>query len=278
MNLEIRFWGVRGSVATPSQENLGYGGNTSCVEIRGGSGQIAIFDAGTGLRNLGEDLLRQSAGPNVKVNVFLTHYHWDHIQGLPFFGPLYREGCEITFHASEKLGPLRERLRRQMSAPYFPVDFDSVAARLHFVEIDGAGAQAGDLRVTCFPMHHPQGAAGFRVESPSGVVVYASDLEPGNAEMDRVVRESSEGADALIYDSQFTPEEYEAHKGWGHSHWREAAAVARDARVKELILFHHDPSHDDQTMSRIEEAARGLFERASAAREITAPSAGGPAR
>jgi len=276
--LGLKFWGVRGSVATPRQENLGYGGNTSCVEIRGGSGQIAIFDAGTGLRNLGEDLLRQFPGQKIKVNVFLTHYHWDHIQGLPFFGPLFREGCEITFHASEKLGPLRERLRRQMSAPYFPVDFDSVAARLRFVEMDGAGVQAGDLRVTCFPMHHPQGAAGFRVESPSGVVVYASDLEPGDAGLDRLVRESSEGADALIYDSQYTPEEYTVHKDWGHSHWREAAAVARDARVKELILFHHDPSHDDATMSRIEEAARGLFERTSAAREVIAPSAGGPAR
>jgi len=206
--LGFRFWGVRGSAPTPKRENLGFGGNTSCVEIRGGGGEIAIFDAGTGLRNLGEDLLRQFPEQNIKVNVFLTHYHWDHIQGLPFFGPLYQEGSEITFYASERLGPLRERLRRQMSPPYFPVDFDSVAARLRFVEMDGAGAQAGDFRIACFAMNHPQGAAGFRVESPSGVVVYASDLEPGDAELDRVVRESAEGADALIYDSQFTPEEY----------------------------------------------------------------------
>jgi phosphoribosyl 1,2-cyclic phosphodiesterase len=275
--LGMNFWGVRGSAPTPKRENLGFGGNTSCVEIRGG-GQIAIFDAGTGMRNLGEELLRQFPGQSIKVNVFLSHYHWDHIQGLPFFGPLYQEGNEITFHASEKLGPLRDRLRRQMSAPYFPVDFDTVAARLHFVEMDSASVQAGDLRVSCFPMHHPQGAAGFRVESPSGVVVYASDLEPGNAELDRVVRASAEGAGALIYDSQFTPEEYGAHPGWGHSHWREAAAVARDAQVEELILFHHDPSHDDTAMSRIEEAARGLFERTTAAREIIVPSAGGPGR
>jgi|SRR5579863_5614620 len=265
--LGLRFWGVRGSAPTPTQENLGYGGNTSCVEIRGGSGEIAIFDAGTGMRNLGEDLRKQFPGQKITVNVFLTHYHWDHIQGLPFFGPLFQEGTEITFHASEKLGPLRDRLRQQMSAPYFPVDFDSVAARLQFVEMDGGGVQLGDLRVGCFPMHHPQGATGFRVESPSRVVVYASDLEPGNAAMDRIVRESAEGADALIYDSQFTPEEHEAHKGWGHSHWREAAAVARDARVEELILFHHDPSHTDQIMNQIQASARKLFERTSAARE-----------
>lgn len=265
--LGFRFWGVRGSAPTPKRENLGFGGNTSCVEIRGGGGEIAIFDAGTGLRNLGEDLLRQFPEQNIKVNVFLTHYHWDHIQGLPFFGPLYQKGSEITFYASERLGPLRERLRRQMSPPYFPVDFDSVAARLRFVEMDGAGVQAGDFRIACFAMNHPQGAAGFRVESPSGVVVYASDLEPGDAELDRVVRESAEGADALIYDSQFTPEEYASHQGWGHSHWREAAAVARDARVKELILFHHDPSHTDEIMTQIEASARELFERTSAARE-----------
>ena len=265
--LGMRFWGVRGSVATPQEENLGYGGNTSCVELRGSGGEIAILDAGTGMRNLGEDLLRQFAAQKIKVNVFLTHYHWDHIQGLPFFGPLFQEGSEITFHASEKLGPLRERLRRQMSAPYFPVDFDTVAAHLQFVEMDGAGVQVGDLRVACFAMNHPQGAAGFRVESPSSTVVYASDLEPGNRDLDRLVRESAEGADALIYDSQFTPEEYEAHKGWGHSHWREAAAVARDARVKQLILFHHDPSHTDEIMTQIEASTRQLFERASAARE-----------
>src|ERR1700693_2326359 len=114
--LEIKFWGVRGSAPTPKRENLGYGGNTSCVEIRSGSGQIAIFDAGTGMRNLGEDLLRQFPGQNMKVNVFLTHYHWDHIQGLPFFGPLFQEGSEITFHASERLGPLRDRLRGQVRA------------------------------------------------------------------------------------------------------------------------------------------------------------------
>ena len=277
--LGLRFWGVRGSVATPKQENLGYGGNTSCVEIRGGSGEIAIFDAGTGLRNLGEELLRQFPGRKIKVNIFLTHYHWDHIQGVPFFGPLFQEGTEITFHASEKLGPLRDRLRRQMSAPYFPVDFDTVAARLQFVEMDGAGVQAGDLRVSCFAMNHPQGCLGFRVETKDGVLVYATDNEPGDAEFDKGVRKLADGADILIYDAQYLPEDYAARRrGWGHSHWREAAAVARDARVKELILFHHDPSHDDRTMSRIEDAARGLFERTSAAREIIAPSAGGPAR
>jgi phosphoribosyl 1,2-cyclic phosphodiesterase len=265
--LGLKFWGVRGSAPTPTKENLGFGGNTSCVEIRGGNGEIVILDAGTGIRNLGETLLASFPRHDLKLNIFLTHYHWDHIHGLPFFGPLYQEGCEITFHASEKLGPLRDRLRGQMSAPYFPVDLDSVAARLHFVEMDGSPVQAGGLRVTCFPMHHPQGASGFRIESPSGVIVHASDLEPGNAELDRIVRDSSAGADALIYDSQFTPEEYTTHKGWGHSHWREAAAVARDARVKELILFHHDPSHDDRTMAGIEASTRELFERASAARE-----------
>ena len=265
--LETKFWGVRGSVPTPKRENLGFGGNTSCLEIRGGKDEIAIFDAGTGMRNLGEDLEKRFPGQRLTVRVFLTHYHWDHIQGLPFFRPLYQEGNEIIFHASERLGPLQDRLRRLMTAPYFPVEFDSVAARLRFVEMDGASVQAGDLRVACFPMHHPQGAAGFRVESPAGAIVYASDLEPGSAELDRVVRESSEGANALVYDAQFTPEEYATHRGWGHSHWREAAAVARDARVKELVLFHHDPSHDDGIMSGIEASASELFERTTAARE-----------
>jgi ribonuclease BN (tRNA processing enzyme) len=127
--------------------------------------------------------------------------------------------------------------------------------------------EAGGLRISTFPMHHPQGAFGYRMESEHGVVVYASDLEPGNAELDRVVREFAEGANALIYDSQFTPEEYLTHRGWGHSHWREAASVASDAQVKQLVLFHHDPSHDDRTIERMEADTRRLFAYTLAARE-----------
>jgi phosphoribosyl 1,2-cyclic phosphodiesterase len=263
----LTFWGVRGSLPTPRRENLGYGGNTSCLEIRGAGNEIAIFDAGTGIRNLGEAVLRQSPGRGLKLHVFLTHYHWDHIQGLPLFAPLYQAENEITFYASERLGSLQQHLRGQMSAPYFPVPFDDIPARVHFAEMDTKSIPVGDLRVSGFPMNHPQGASGFRIESPAGVVVYASDVEPGHVELDRVVREAAAGADTLVYDTQFTPEEYLTHRGWGHSHWREAAAVARDAQVKELILFHHDPSHDDDMVTHMQNQTRALFENTTSAKE-----------
>jgi phosphoribosyl 1,2-cyclic phosphodiesterase len=237
------------------------------LEVRGADNEIAIFDAGTGIRNLGEALFQQSQGQGLKLHIFLTHYHWDHIQGLPLFRPLFQAENEIVFYASERLGSIRQHLRGQMNAPYFPVKFDEVPSRTSFVEMDAQSVAVGNLRVSGFPMNHPQGAGGFRIESPAGAIVYASDLEPGNGELDRVVREAADGADTLIYDAQYTPEEYLTHQGWGHSHWREAAAVAKDARVKELILFHHDPSHNDDMLTELQTQTRGLFERTTSARE-----------
>jgi len=263
----LTFWGVRGSVPTPKRDNLGYGGNTSCLEIRSADEEIAIFDAGTGIRDLGQALLRESQGKGLKLHIFLTHYHWDHIQGLPLFTPLFQAENEIVFYASERLGSIRQRLSGQMSAPYFPVKFDEVPSRTSFVEMDAEGVAVGSLRVSCFPMNHPQGAGGFRIESPAGAIVYASDLEPGDGQLDRVVRQAADGADTLIYDAQYTPEEYLTHQGWGHSHWREAAAVANDARVKELILFHHDPSHNDDMLTELQTQTRVPFEHTTSAKE-----------
>jgi len=237
------------------------------LEVRGTDNEIAIFDAGTGIRDLGQALLQQSQGKGLKLHIFLTHYHWDHIQGLPLFTPLFQAENEIVFYASERLGSVRQHLSGQMSAPYFPVKFEEVPSRTSFVEMDAQSVAVGSLRVSGFPMNHPQGAGGFRIESPAGAIVYASDLEPGDGQLDRAVREVADGVDTLIYDAQYTPEEYLTHRGWGHSHWREAAAVATDAQVKELILFHHDPSHNDDLLTELQTQTRALFERTTSARE-----------
>jgi phosphoribosyl 1,2-cyclic phosphodiesterase len=266
--LRLKFWGVRGSTPTPQIENLTYGGNTACFELRLGDHEIFVFDGGTGARNLGLSLANEFAGERLCIKFFLTHFHWDHIQGIPFFVPLYGAAHDITFFSSASMISLHETLEGQMSRPYFPVNFDSVAAERSFVEVEERRPVAiGGLSIHPFPLNHPQGCAGYRIEAAGRSVVYASDLEHGHAVLDRVVREYSQGADVLIFDAQYTPEEYEKHRGWGHSTWLEATRVAKEAGVKQLILSHHDPSHSDSAVYHIVRHASERFENTIAARE-----------
>jgi phosphoribosyl 1,2-cyclic phosphodiesterase len=238
------------------------------VEVRSDANRILVFDGGTGIRNLGQALRAEFRNEPIAASIFLTHYHWDHIQGIPFFLPLYRPENEITFRTSQVFGSCEERLMGQMSQPYFPVSLDEVGARRHFQDFpDGLSIPVGDVLVRPFPLNHPQGACGYRVESPRAAVVYATDLEHGHPRLDQVLREYSHNADILIYDAQYTPHEYQSHTGWGHSTWEEATRVARDAGVKHLILFHHDPWHNDLFMEEVVEQARQHFENTSAAME-----------
>jgi phosphoribosyl 1,2-cyclic phosphodiesterase len=262
----VRFWGVRGSTPTPEIQNLGYGGNTSCVEVRSDENDVLIFDGGSGVRRLGQSLHEEFRDQKLSVSMFLSHFHWDHIQGIPFFLPLYVPENEMTFYAGKFLGPLQERLHGQMSKPYFPVSLD-VGARSNFVEVDSGKIEVGRLRIHPFRLHHPQGSCGYRVESQRGSIVFAMDREHGDPHLDREVREYSQQADILIYDAQYTPAEYPSHRGWGHSTWEEGVKVARDAGVKQLILCHHDPWHNDQDVLEIQQQARAQFENTLAATE-----------
>ena len=264
--LQVKFWGVRGSIPTPTAENLGYGGNTTCVEIRTSAG-IFVIDAGTGIRNLGLKLQRESAGSPCSVAMLLTHFHWDHIQGLPFFTPLYSPSNEVTFHSCRAPEQIQELLEGQMSKPYSPVKFELLGAKRRCVDTSSEAFRHNGLTIRPFPMNHPQGACGYRIEQDGAVIVHASDLEHGDPKMDRILRDHAENADMLIIDAQYTPEEYESKRGWGHSTWLEATRVARDAEVKQLVLFHHDPAHDDRAIDEIVASARRHFENTVAARE-----------
>jgi phosphoribosyl 1,2-cyclic phosphodiesterase len=264
--IRLKFWGVRGSTPTPQLENLGYGGNTSCLELRLPDGQSIIFDAGSGLRNLGSTLLKEANGSRLDLNVFLTHFHWDHIQGIPFFAPLFREGNRVTFH-SHCNGRLEEVLEGQMARPYFPIDLASVAARREFVDFGQQPTTLAGVTIRPFPLNHPQGAVGYRIEVGKRVIVYATDLEHGHPLLDNVLRESAAGADLLIYDAQYTPDEYVRYRGWGHSTWEEAVVIAREVGVRQLLLFHHDPSHNDTFLDGMGDAARQSFEFVAPARE-----------
>jgi phosphoribosyl 1,2-cyclic phosphodiesterase len=263
--LQLKFWGVRGSSPTPLFENLEHGGNTSCLEIRPAGGEVLIFDGGTGSRGLGGALMREAEGGNLSLKFFLTHFHWDHIQGIPFFAPLYREGNSVTFYSFPEADTLRATIEGQMETPYFPVNF-VLHARRDYVQMREPLDLNGPV-VRSFPLNHPQHAVGYRIEHQGASIVYASDLEHGNARLDKVLRDCAEGADVLVYDAQYTAEEYATRAGWGHSTWAEATRVARDAQVKQLILFHHDPAHGDDMMREIVDRARQSFENSHAARE-----------
>jgi len=267
--MRIKFWGVRGSTPTPQAENLRYGGNTSCVEVRLGD-QIYIFDCGTGFRVLGRELGHEFGARPFAAHVFVSHFHWDHIQGMPFFRPLYdNPNSHFVFHSSSRTRGLQQVMAEQMAAPYFPVNLAQMRAQLSFYNIDNGHLPMADgIQIKTAWLNHPQGCMGFRLETKEGVLVYATDNEPGDPNFDKAVRKLAEGADILIYDAQYLPEEYEARRrGWGHSHWREAVNIVMESGAKELILYHHDPDHDDQCMDSIVKAVSSHCPKVRAARE-----------
>jgi phosphoribosyl 1,2-cyclic phosphodiesterase len=274
--MRVKFWGVRGSTPTPQAGNLRYGGNTSCVEVRFAD-HLYIFDCGTGFRTLGQQLDGEANGKPISAHIFVSHFHWDHIQGIPFFRPLYENPQNrFAFHSSRRTRSLQRVMEEQMASPYFPVNTSEMKAQRNFYDIEEGQTQLDDhATMRAMWLNHPQGCMGFRLETKKGVLVYATDNEPGDEQFDKNVRQLAEGADVLIYDSQYLPEEYEARRrGWGHSHWREAVKIVMESGARELVLFHHDPDHDDALIDKVVQDARNYYPRVRAAAEgmeITIP-------
>jgi len=267
LKLQLRFWGVRGSTPAPGKDKLVYGGNTPCVEIRTASNQILILDGGSGIRELGQHLSAEFAGQDLSLNLFLTHFHWDHIQGIPYFQPLFSPATRLNVHSWTPPEETRRVLENQMETPYFPVSLTYGTPKLSFAQLKSDRVKIGDVSVESFPLNHPQGAYGYRIEAGGKSIVYATDLEHGDPQLDRILRDYAAGADVLIYDAQYNDEEYASHRGWGHSTWHEATRVARDAGVGKLFLFHFDPAHRDSRVAESERLAAKEFESACAARE-----------
>jgi phosphoribosyl 1,2-cyclic phosphodiesterase len=274
--MQITFWGVRGSIPTPGSSTIQIGGNTSCVEVRAGKA-ILIFDGGTGLRLLGKKLLREMP---LDAHMFFSHVHWDHIQGFPFFEPAFVAGNVFHLYGGNNVSrTLEETLAGQMDHPNFPVHLSAMGARMTFrdlaegevVEIDdGAG---GRSLVTPARGNHPQGVFAFRVAHDGKAIVYATDTEHYAERVDERLLKLADGADVLIYDSQYTPEEYEgtagggSKKGWGHSTFEEGAKLAKMAGARRLVLFHHDPTQSDAAVRDKEARAIALFTQVVAAYE-----------
>lgn len=249
----VRFWGVRGTLPCPGPRTLRYGGNTACVEVRCG-GQLLIFDAGTGLRQLGKDLVHR--GDVVDSHLFLTHTHIDHIMGLPFFRPAYDARNQFRVwsgHLKPQNRRLDEVLATFMQPPLFPVPLDIMHACTAFQDF-----AAGEVLMPCAGvtlrtagLNHPGGATGYRVEFDGHAVCYVTDTEHVPAEPDAAVLSLIRDADIVIYDATYTDDEFSSYIGWGHSTWQEGARLCEAAGAKQLVTFHHDPNHDDAVLDEI---------------------------
>jgi len=260
-DLSVRFLGVRGSIAVPG---MAAGGNTSCVEVTAGDTRI-ILDAGTGLRTLGNE--RMAAGIT-HATILLSHLHWDHVAGLQFFTPVYVPGFTTEILSGPNgVMPHDAAIRSLFKAPFFPVEFDKLGGAVTTRELaENDRFQVGNITVTMARLNHPDPVYGYRLEHAGQSIVYATDTEHF-AQVDPTLAKLAAGADMLIYDSQYTPEEYPAKIGWGHSTYRAGAELARAAGVGQLVLFHHDPGRTDAQLAALEARAAAELPGTVAARE-----------
>ncbi len=272
---------MRGSTPTVDPGTWRYGGNTPCLELLTPDGFQIILDCGTGLRMLGSRAVAPNGDRPAETHILVTHYHWDHIQGIPFFSPLYSEKNHFNFYSfrSKYLGrnSLKQVFEAQMAMPYFPVDMSAMNAKRKFQEIaGGATFRIGKNKITTRWLNHPQGCLGYRIETSAGTVVYATDNEPGDKKLDNSLRELAAGADIFINDAQFTPEQLATgRRGWGHSTWKAGVDVAREVNATTLVLFHHDPDSNDRGVDTILRQAREEFDSVFAASEGMVITLGG---
>lgn len=272
--VKLKFYGARGSIPVCDPGFQQFGGNTTCFQITFvDTNRIAIIDAGTGLRNLGRDL-RAIGHQQDQVVIAFTHFHWDHIQGFPFFGPAYNREQRIrilTVGRGQTIGNLREIFEVPLQSQYFPVQLEQMGAQFEFLKVEDASRHFTavnnvETTVTGQRHNHPGGAFGFRIERAGKVLVICTDVEHGDA-IDPQVVELSRGADLLVHDAQYTAEELQTHRGWGHSSFDQAMQVAEMAGVKHLAMTHHDPEHDDDFLLRMEKLCQERFPDTQFARE-----------
>jgi phosphoribosyl 1,2-cyclic phosphodiesterase len=273
----LKFWGTRGSISVPGPGTLRYGGNTTCVEVRA-DGEIVVLDAGSGIRSLGVALDKESRSEPIKLTLLITHAHWDHIQGLPFFGPVYDKKNEILVRGYDGIDTsFNEIMTEPMKAPFFPIAMRELSAKIDIQKLTEMQFQVGKVQVRARFVNHPGVCAGYRLFTSGGSIAFLPDHEPygflhsakannlSPDETKKVAEEERAGlveflhrSDILILDTQYTDAEYKTHVGWGHGSVSSAVSLALDARVRRLLLFHHAPSHDDAMLDIIVNDARRL--------------------
>jgi phosphoribosyl 1,2-cyclic phosphodiesterase len=280
-----RIWGTRGSIAAPGPGTTHFGGNTSCVELATASGGILVLDCGTGARALGNRLLACAAGP-ISATILLTHTHWDHIQGFPFFAPLFQPDNHFKVYGPEGARlSLRDALAGQMEHHYFPVELDQLAARITYQDLAEGTCQIDGVMLRAQQMNHPSPTLGYRIEAGGRSICYLCDHEPFFEDIwregakkfglesvredgDRRHAEFMQGSDVVIHEAQYTPDEYLSKRHWGHSTYPYVVELAALAGVPRLFLTHHDPSHDDEFIAKIEIKAQELARRLGSPMEV----------
>ena len=275
--MKIKIWGCRGSIATPGQHTLRYGGNSTCLEIRPQEGGVIIVDAGSGIRLLGNRLLQEKE--ITEIHMILTHSHWDHLSGFPFFAPAYSDRYKINVYGGPKAqGALRRYLEDQMRAPYFPIDFSLMKASFSFgYECPDMGS-IGLIDFRPIPLSHPNGGYGFKFAKQGKSFVFLTDNEldfqhPGGKSRQEYTDFCS-ATDLLIHDAQYTDEEYRLKRGWGHTTYDSAVQLAMDSGVGKLVLFHHDPDRTDDDLDRQLQHCRDIIRKAGSSMECLAASEG----
>ncbi len=266
----VRFYGTRGSLPTPEPDRMLYGGNTACVLVCFDSGVRLILDAGTGIRRLGQELWEEGDEAG-ELYLLLSHTHWDHIQGLPFFRPFYnrKQSVQIIRGCRDKASDaLAQTLSGQMQREYFPIALSDLRARIRcWGNGQGSFMLEKGISITAFCLNHPcEPTYGYRIQERDKVLIYCTDIEHVQG-IDPVVADFCQGADLLIHDAQYTPRELEKKNGWGHSSWEQALELGERCAIHRMALFHHDPSHNDSFLSHMEKKAQTRFAGAFVARE-----------
>ena len=291
MSFRLRFWGTRGSIPSPGPSTVRYGGNTPSVEVRTPTGSLVLLDAGTGIRELGRSLIASANGSPITGDIFLTHAHWDHIQGIPFFAPAFQPGNRFTIWGAKSLAAsIRRVVRDQMSPVVFPVAFEDLAATFDFRELTDERHASDGFDVRAFPVRHPGGALGYRFAArgpgsdsteTSAAFVYISDNElrggEAGAASDRWrarLVDFIRGSRLLIHDATYTDAEYESHRGWGHSTYTDAVSLALDSGVETLVLFHHSPERADDEIDVLLEECRRRVEASGHSLRVVAAAEG----
>ena len=267
--LRVKFYGTRGSIPICDPKFQQFGGNTTCIAFhRVSNGKISLMDAGTGIRKLGKDIVTNYPDQN---DLFITfsHFHWDHIQGFPFFDPAYNPNVTITvrvFGEHQERTNLQGIFATQMQDTYFPVNLDKMGCTFHFLSNEAEQSMSGDTSVQAIQQNHPGGSYGFRVTVEGKVIVICTDHEHGDQVNEGFV-DFARDADILIHEAQYTAEELMSHKGWGHSSHDQAMEMAERAGVKQLAMTHHDPDHDDEFLRKVEKKCQDRFKDCVLARE-----------